>query len=51
MNGTIYFCSQEYRHFVLQTVPSGNEKVRGENDNEIEENNPFFNSKWQVKEV
>lgn len=30
MNGTIYFCSQEHGHFVLQTSPSGNEKGEGE---------------------
>lgn len=29
MNGTIYFCSQEHGHFVLQTMPSGNEKGEG----------------------
>lgn len=29
MNGTIYFCSQEHGHFVLQTIPSGNEKGDG----------------------
>lgn len=29
MNGTISFCPQEYRHFVLQTSPSGNEKGEG----------------------
>lgn len=29
MNGTIYFCSQEHGHFVLQTIPSGNEKGEG----------------------